>query len=67
MFLTAKMMLDWLGEDRQGRSQLEDAVAAVIKEGTVGTYDVKGRGNGNSTTEVAEEVVRKLNETAVGA
>jgi len=66
MFLTAKMMLDWLGETEKA-TQLEDAVAAVIKEGTVGTYDVKGRGNGNSTTEVAEEVIRKLNETAVGA
>ncbi len=66
MFLTAKMMLDWLGETDKA-TQLEDAVAAVIKEGSIGTYDVKGRGKGNSTTEVADEVVRKLNETAVGA
>ncbi len=59
MFLTAKMMLDWLGEDEMA-NRLETAVAEVISEGTIGTYDVKGRGNGNSTTEVAEEVARKL-------
>lgn len=59
MFLTAKMMLDWLGEDEMA-NRLENAVAEVIAEGTIGTYDVKGRGNGNSTTEVADEVARKL-------
>jgi len=66
MFLTAKMMLDWLGEADMA-TQLENAVATVIKEGAVGTYDVKGRGKGDSTMDVAEEVVRKLNATAVGA
>lgn len=66
MFLTAKMMLDWLGETDMG-IQLESAVAAVIKEGTVGTYDVKGRGNGDSTMDVAEEVARKLKENTVDA
>ncbi|MCH2133797.1 MAG: isocitrate/isopropylmalate dehydrogenase family protein [Phycisphaerales bacterium] len=59
MFLTAKMMLDWLGETEAG-ARLENAVAEVIQEGTVGTYDVKGRDNGDSTTVVAEEVARKL-------
>jgi len=59
MFLTAKMMLDWLGEAEMAE-RLEAAVAEVIAEGAIGTYDVKGRGNGNSTTEVAEEVARKL-------
>lgn len=59
MFLTAKMMLDWLGEADMA-NRLESAVAEVISEGSIGTYDVKGRGNGNSTTEVAEEVARKL-------
>ncbi len=62
MFLTAKMMLDWLGETEAG-TRLENAVAEVIKEGKVGTYDVKGRGNGDSTTEVAHEVARKLQST----
>ncbi|MBG79209.1 MAG: 3-isopropylmalate dehydrogenase [Phycisphaerae bacterium] len=59
MFLTAKMMLDWLGETEEG-TRLEQAVAEVIAEGKIATYDVKGRGNGNSTTEVAHEVARKL-------
>mgnify|MGYP001960916904 FL=1 len=59
MFLTAKMMLDWLGEADMA-NRLETAVAEVISEGSIGTYDVKGRGKGNSTTEVADEVARKL-------
>ena len=59
MFLTAKMMLDWLGETEEG-TRLEQAVAEVIAEGKIATYDVKGRGNGNPTTEVAHEVARKL-------
>ncbi|MEE2908380.1 MAG: isocitrate/isopropylmalate dehydrogenase family protein [Planctomycetota bacterium] len=59
MFLTAKMMLDWLGETEAG-TRLENAVAEVIEEGKIGTYDVKGRGKGDSTTAVAEEVARKL-------
>ena len=59
MFLTAKMMLDWLGETDMA-NRLETAVAEVISEGSIGTYDVKGRGKGNSTTEVADEVARKL-------
>jgi len=63
MILTAKMMLDWLGETKDA-ARLEHAVVEVIREGKVGTYDVKGRhasgGNPNSTTEVAEEVARKV-------
>ncbi|MDG2424546.1 MAG: isocitrate/isopropylmalate dehydrogenase family protein [Phycisphaerales bacterium] len=59
MFLTAKMMLDWLGETEAG-TRLEAAVAEVIEEGKIATYDVKGRGKGDSTTVVAQEVARKL-------
>ncbi|MGI9013395.1 MAG: isocitrate/isopropylmalate dehydrogenase family protein [Phycisphaerales bacterium] len=60
MILTAKMMLDWLGE-KDDAARLESAVAEVIKEGKVGTYDVRGRNNNpNSTTEVAQEVARKV-------
>jgi hypothetical protein len=33
----------------------------------VATYDIKGRGKGDSTTAVANEVVRKLTQSAVGA
>lgn len=60
MLLTVKLMFDWLGEADLA-SRLDNAVSTVIKEGTVGTYDVKGRDNNpNSTLEVAEEVARKL-------
>ncbi len=66
MMLTAKMMLDWLGETELA-TRLEAAVAEVIAEGQVATYDIKGRGKGDSTTAVANEVVRKLTQSAVGA
>jgi 3-isopropylmalate dehydrogenase len=56
MLLTTKLMFDWLGEDEDA-ARLESAVAAVIRDRKVGTYDV---GLGNTTLEVAEEVVRKL-------
>jgi 3-isopropylmalate dehydrogenase len=62
MMFTAKLMLDWLGEKEAG-TRLENALAAVIAEGKIGTYDVKGRGNGDSTMDVAEEVARKVSET----
>ena len=59
MIFTAKMMLDWLGE-AEDAARLEAAVAKVIKEGTTATYDVKGRGKGDSTTAVAEAVAAAL-------
>ncbi len=59
MILTAKMMLDWLGE-AEDAARLEAAVAKVIKEGATATYDVKGRGKGDSTTAVAEAVAAAL-------
>lgn len=39
--LAAKMMLDWLGEKERAET-IEQAVAAVIREGTVRTYDMGG-------------------------
>jgi 3-isopropylmalate dehydrogenase len=57
MLLTAKLMLDWLGEDEMA-TRLENGVAQVIREGKIATYDVKGRGKGDSTSEVAAEVAR---------
>ncbi|CAN5483876.1 hypothetical protein BH09PLA1_BH09PLA1_02160 [soil metagenome] len=54
MLLTAKMMFDWLGE-KDRATQLESAVARVIKEGKVKTYDMGGK---NTTLEVAKEVAR---------
>lgn len=54
MLLTVKMMFDWLKEsDRAAR--LESAIARVIREGTVRTYDMGGK---NSTLDVAKEVAR---------
>lgn len=50
--LAAKMMLQWLGEnDRADR--VEQAVAAVIKEGKIRTYDMGGK---NSTLDMAEAI-----------
>jgi len=54
--LAAKMMLDWLGETEKGK-RLEDAVAAVIKEGKVRTYDMGGTG---STFDMANAIAAKL-------
>ncbi|MEC9372608.1 MAG: isocitrate/isopropylmalate dehydrogenase family protein [Planctomycetota bacterium] len=59
MLLTAKLMFDWL-EETDLATRLENAIATVIKEGRVGTYDVKGRDNANTTMEVAEEVAKNL-------
>ncbi|MDF1544407.1 MAG: isocitrate/isopropylmalate dehydrogenase family protein [bacterium] len=56
MLLTTKMMLDWLGEDDKAEA-LENAIADVIKEGKVRTYDM---GGSNTTLEVAEAVAAKL-------
>jgi 3-isopropylmalate dehydrogenase len=54
--LTAKMMLEWLGEGGLAQ-KLEDAVAEVIAEAKVRTYDM----GGNSTTlELARAVAAKL-------
>ena len=54
--LTAKMMLDWLGEtDAAGR--VEKAVAAVVQEGEVRTYDMGGSA---STLDMAEAIAGKL-------
>jgi len=54
--LAAKMMLDWLGETEKGK-KLEKAVAEVIKEGIVRTYDMGGR---NTTIEMAKTIAAKL-------
>ena len=54
--LAAKMMLDWLGENNKA-AQLEGAVAEVIAEGTVRTYDL---GGSHSTLEMAEAIAAKL-------
>src|ERR1051325_2725043 len=54
--LSAKMMLDWLGEIEKAAA-LEKATAQVIKEGKVRTYDM---GGSNSTLEMGEAIAAKL-------
>jgi 3-isopropylmalate dehydrogenase len=54
--LSAKMMLDWLGETEKGTA-VEQAIAAVIREGRVRTYDM---GGSNSTLEMGEAIAAKL-------
>lgn len=54
--LAAKMMLEWLGETQKA-ADIEGAVAKVIREGIVRTYDMGGAA---SATEMAEAVVRVL-------
>jgi isocitrate/isopropylmalate dehydrogenase len=56
MLLTSKMMLDWLGEAEKAAA-LEKAIAGVIKDGVVRTYDV---GGDSSTLEVATAVAERL-------
>lgn len=54
--LAAKMMLDWLGESQKAAA-VEAAVAAVIKEGEVLTYDMGGK---SSTLDMARAIAAKL-------
>ncbi len=54
--LAVKMMLDWIGEKDKALS-LESAVAEVIKEGKVRTYDMKGI---SSTLDVGRAIAAKL-------
>lgn len=54
--LSAKMMLDWLGETEKGIA-IERAVAEVIQEGKVRTYDM---GGSNTTLEMGEAIAAKL-------
>ncbi len=54
--LTAKMMLDWMGEPEMAH-RVEQAVAAVIAEGAVRTYDMGGTA---STIDMAKAIAAKL-------
>jgi len=56
MLLAAQLMLDWLGEkDKAGK--LEGAIASVIKEGLVRTYDMGGK---STTLDVGRAIASKL-------
>ena len=56
MLLAIRLMLDWLGESEMAQD-LEKAIAEVIEEGEVRTYDLGGDA---TTLEVAEAVAEKL-------
>ena len=54
--LAVKLMLEWLGETEKAGA-VETAVAAVIKEGKVRTYDMGGT---NTTMEMAQAIDDRL-------
>ena len=56
MLLSTKLMLSWLGEEEKA-AMLENAVAAVIKEGKVRTYDMGGQ---STSLDVAQAVAERL-------
>jgi isocitrate/isopropylmalate dehydrogenase len=56
MLLAVKLMLDWLGEGEAAKA-LQQAIADVIAEGEVRTYDL---GGSNTTLEVAQAVAERL-------
>jgi isocitrate/isopropylmalate dehydrogenase len=56
MLLAVKLMLDWLGETDTAKA-LEGAIAAVIAEGQVRTYDMGGE---DGTLDMARAVADKL-------
>src|SRR5512139_3142690 len=54
--LAVKMMLDWLGEVQKAAA-IEDAVADVLAEGAVRTYDMGGKA---TTLEMAKAIAGKV-------
>jgi len=54
--LAAKMMLEWLGE-KEKAERVEHAVAAVIQEGQVKTYDM---GGSQTTLDMARAIAGKM-------
>ena len=56
MLLTTKLMLDWLNE-KDKADALETAIADVLREGKVRTYDL---GGSNTTLDVGQAVVDRL-------
>lgn len=62
MMLSGVMMLNYIGE-KEAAKGLEMAIAEVIKEGKVVTYDLKPRRDdptAATTMQMADEIVRKL-------
>jgi 3-isopropylmalate dehydrogenase len=57
--MAAKMMLDWLGEPEKAE-RIEVAVAEVVKDGRIRTYDMGGTG---STLEMGKAIAAAVGET----
>jgi 3-isopropylmalate dehydrogenase len=55
-FLAAELMLEWLGETDKAKA-LDGAIAEVIREGLVRTYDM---GGASTTLEMGRAVAAKL-------
>ncbi|MBD3335000.1 MAG: isocitrate/isopropylmalate dehydrogenase family protein, partial [Candidatus Eisenbacteria bacterium] len=58
MIMSAKLMLDWLGEKEKAR-KVDAGIARVIGDGDVRTYDMGGT---STTTEMAEAVLKAAQE-----
>ncbi len=58
MIRSVKLMLDWLGE-KQYAENLDKAIASVIKERKITTYDLGGT---NTSLEMAETIAKKYEE-----
>lgn len=56
--ITTRMMLEWLGENERA-AMLERAIAEVIAEGRVRTYDM---GGSSTTMEMAEAVAARISQ-----
>lgn len=54
--MAAMLMMDWLGEEEKAQ-RVKDAVAAIVAEGQVRTYDI---GGDDTTLEMAEAIAAKL-------
>jgi 3-isopropylmalate dehydrogenase len=54
--LAGKMMLDWLGEGEKAR-RIDEAVADVVTEGRVRTYDMGGSA---TTLQMGEAIASRL-------
>jgi 3-isopropylmalate dehydrogenase len=60
MILSSQMMLEWIGE-RDAAARVKKAVADVIAEGRVRTYDM---GGSSTTTQVAEAIASRAGSAA---
>jgi isocitrate/isopropylmalate dehydrogenase len=60
MVRTGYLMFDWLGE-KNPATRLENAIAKVIRENRVGTYDV---GLSNTTKDVVKEMQEAFSTSA---